>query len=72
MRKYRSTDGTMTATMERLPYSRGFYVGSHVYTEVEGANLHEHRYNWNASGDFGSAVGWLVEEFGCGWVRVRD
>lgn len=70
MRKYRSTSG-LTATMERIPYSRNEFQGSHVYTEVVGPGVREHRYNWNVNGDFGSAFEWLVEEFGCGWTRVR-
>lgn len=71
MRKYRSTSG-MTATMERLPYSRDEYTGSHVYTEVEGKDVRLRRYNWHVDGNFGNAVDWLVREFGEGWTRVRD
>lgn len=65
-RIYKSTDG-IGAEMEKLPYGRSFYPGSHVFTEVHAPEANY----WHVSGDFAEAVNWLTTRFGCGWTRQK-
>jgi hypothetical protein len=69
MRKYRSVSGIKrTATMERVEGSYGPYHGSYVLVSTESDLGHA----YGRFGNYSDAFDWLVSEFGCGWVKVRD